>query len=146
MSPDASDRTTLAANWFPLTARLFAVALFAFFAAAFVVSAFDLDLGGTVMGPIRWGSDAGRPYELMISTIYLVWSVFLWRAADDPATNKLFMDFSVAGNAAHFTVMAVMAFTFDGEQQHIHGDVPLGFLGLLGFTIVWLLARPAVTS
>ncbi len=137
-------RADLASRWLPLVIRLFAASLLTFFGLGLIVSTFDVDLGHHLMSLIRWGMDDGRHYEVMIETIYVVWAVFLWRAAADPARNALFLDFTVWANAAHFTVMAAMGVMMDGEHQHLYGDVLLGFLGLAVFAAVWFSARPSL--
>lgn len=136
----AGPDTGFAERWFPLVARVFAVALLVFFGVAMVMSVTGMTIDA--LEPlIRWGEGGARAYEVMIETIYIVWALFLWRAASDPSSHRLFLDFTVVGNIAHFGVMAVEAFVLDGEHQHLYGDVGLGIIGLVPFTVFWVLAR-----
>jgi hypothetical protein len=46
-------------------------------------------------------------YESMMAAIYIVWAVMLWRASGNPAKHRLFIDFTIWGNAAHALVMLI---------------------------------------
>ena len=41
----------------------------------------------------------------MISIVYIVWGFFLVAVARDPGGKKLFIDFTLAANVAHFGLM-----------------------------------------
>ncbi|MDQ6155143.1 hypothetical protein NMF55_09175, partial [Pseudomonas aeruginosa] len=83
----------------------------------------------------------GQHYELMISTIYLVWGAFLWRAASQPFRHRLFIDFTVAANAAHFGLMFLQGLLMPGEHIHLAGDVLLGWASLLPLMLFWIPQR-----
>ena len=70
----------------------------------------------------------------MISTIYLVWGAFLWRAASQPFRHRLFIDFTVAANAAHFGLMFLQGLLMPGEHIHLAGDVLLGWASPVSYT------------
>ncbi|MGA8545089.1 MAG: hypothetical protein WB785_07520 [Mycobacterium sp.] len=44
----------------------------------------------------------------MLSAVYVVWAIFLFRSARAPSANRLFLDFNLTANAAHFAVMFVL--------------------------------------
>lgn len=77
----------------------------------------------------------------MISTIYLVWGAFLWRAASQPFRHRLFIDFTVAANAAHFGLMFLQGLLIPGEHIHLAGDVLLGWASLLPLMLFWIPQR-----
>ena len=41
----------------------------------------------------------------MFATVYIVWAIFLFGSAREPLTHRLFLDFNLTANAAHFTAM-----------------------------------------
>ncbi len=95
-------------------------------------SLLDSDAGRLLLRLVRWGDQqgGGQHYELMISTIYLVWGAFLWRAASQPFRHRLFIDFTVAADAAHFGLMLLQGLLMPGEHIHLAGDVLLGWASL----------------
>lgn len=132
---------------FRLVTKAFAAALFVFFALAWIGSAVDVQLPDEIMRLIRWGTGSEvRAYEMMISTIYLVWAPFIWIASRRPSENRLFLDFTLIANAAHFGLMAVQGMVFTGEHHHLYGDVLLGWLGLLCFGAAWLSVRHTLSA
>jgi len=62
----------------------------------------------------------------MFSTVYVVWAIFLFRSARAPQANRLFLDFNLTANSAHFGVMLIMAVTMPDEHQHIAGVLAAG--------------------
>ncbi|MGV8744124.1 DUF6632 domain-containing protein, partial [Pseudomonas aeruginosa] len=78
------------------------------------------DAGRLLVRLVPWGDQqgGGQHYELMISTIYLVWGAFLWSAASQPFRHRLFIAFTVAANDAHFGLMFLQGLLLPGE--HIH--------------------------
>ncbi len=106
-------------------------------------SLLDSDAGRLLLRLVRWGDQqgGGQHYELMISTIYLVWGAFLWRAASQPFRHRLFIDFTVAANAAHFGLMFLQGLLMPGEHIHLAGDVLLGWASLLPLMLFWIPQR-----
>jgi hypothetical protein len=47
-----------------------------------------------------WG-DGGDPVAVMFSTVYIVWALFLYRSANAPLANRLFLDFNLTANESH---------------------------------------------
>lgn len=125
-------------RWLSVMLRLAGVGFLAFF--SFLAFAVFVDTGPQVESLIRWGSQ-GEAYELMICSIYIVWGIFLWLAANNPMANKMFLDFSIVANFVHFSVMTVEGIVMPGEHAHLYGDIALGWLGFLPFAIVWSRVR-----
>lgn len=88
-----------------------------------------------------WGSHSADAVQVMLACVYLAWAVFLWIAARNPAGNRLFIDFSIAANLAHFGGMGVMAVYMHGEHHHMYGDVLAGLLAVAPLAAVWLPVR-----
>jgi hypothetical protein len=116
-----------------------------FFTLAFIGSATKADMPDLLYRMTGWG-DIGDAEEQMISIVYIVWGFFLWAVARDPGRNKLFVDFTLVANVAHFGLMGVQAFTYSGEHTHLLGDVPLGFAILAALAVVWLPVRSRVDA
>ena len=53
-----------------------------------------------------WGGNADST-AVMLSTVYVVWAMFLFRSARDPLAHGLFLDFNLAANSAHFAAMLI---------------------------------------
>lgn len=139
-----------ASPWLSLITRLLGVTFLLFFGTAIVTILLGIDhqiagssVGLLILRLVRWGGVHGgaEHYELMISVIYVVWGVFLWRAADDPFKHTLFLDFTVAANVAHFGLMVVQGLMMPGEHIHLVGDVALGWFALVLFAATWIPAR-----
>lgn len=122
--------------------RLVGAIFVVFFVFAFIASATKMTEPDLLYRMLGWGS-AGDAEEQMISVIYIVWGVFLWRAAADPFGNALFINFTIAANVAHFGLMAVQSFVFPGEHTHLYGDVLIGFIVLAILAVPWFAARGA---
>ncbi|WP_043177135.1 hypothetical protein, partial [Pseudomonas aeruginosa] len=126
----ASPSPVSATPWLTLSIRLMAGGFLLFFGLALATlllrldqSLLDSDAGRLLLRLVRWGDQqgGGQHYELMISTIYLVWGAFLWRAASQPFRHRLFIDFTVAANAAHFGLMFLQGLLMPGEHIHLAG-------------------------
>jgi len=90
-----------------------------------------------------WGQGGSndQAVAMMFSTVYVVWAAFLLYSAKAPLANKLFLDFNLTANAAHFGVMLVMATTMSHEHQHIAGVLMLGLLTTVPLAACWLPVR-----
>lgn len=115
-----------------------------FFTLAFIASATRSDMPDLLYRMTGWG-DIGDAEEQMISIVYIVWGFFLFAVARDPGRNKLFIDFTLAANVAHFGLMGIQAVTYPGEHTHLYGDVLLGFAILAVLAAVWIPARRRLT-
>jgi hypothetical protein len=136
--------------WLPRITLLTGLGFLVFFSIAAVGILFNLDQhimpyewGQLVMRMVRWGHQGGggEHYELMIAVIYIVWGLFLIKASREPLAHKLFMDFTLLGNAGHFGLMFFQGLLMKDEHIHLAGDVMLGWLLLAIFAITWLPAR-----
>ncbi|AOJ05735.1 MULTISPECIES: DUF6632 domain-containing protein [Burkholderia] len=139
-----------ASPWLSLITRLLGVSFLLFFGTAIVTILLGIDhqvagdpVGLLILRLVRWGGvhGGGEHYELMISAIYVVWGVFLWEAANDLFEHKLFLDFTVVANVAHFGLMFVQGLIMPGEHIHLVGDVALGGVALALFAATWIPAR-----
>jgi hypothetical protein len=110
-----------------------------FFVVAFVASAMKVSTPDILYRMLGCGG-VGDAEEQMISVVYIVWGVFLWLAARDPLRHRLFIDFTLVANVAHFGLMGIQSFTY-GEHTHLYGDVLLGFLVLAALGFAWLPVR-----
>lgn len=111
-----------------------------FFALALIRSAGRFDAPELIDRLFQWG-ELGNAEEQMISAIYIVWGVFMWLAAGEPLRHRLFVDFTLIGNAVHFAVMSVQALAFEGEHLHLAGDVLIGWLLVAALASTWLPIR-----
>lgn len=146
----ASNTPYTASPWLAFVLRLTSVSFILFFGGAILLVLLRLDvtlmqseIGRLFMRLVRWGDQngGGEHYELMISTIYVVWGCFIWKAAANPLEQKLFLDFTVLANMAHFSLMFMQGLLMHGEHIHLVGDVMLGWASLVLLMIVWLPAR-----
>jgi hypothetical protein len=93
----------------------------------------------------NWGQ-GGEPVAVMFSTVYLVWALFLFGSAKAPLANRLFLDFNLTANSAHFGVMLIMAVTTRDQHQHIAGVVALGLITTVPLAACWLPVRGLAKS
>lgn len=94
--------------------------------------------GSLLAAMLRW-QPYNIAYEIMISTIYIVWGIILWKASANPNENRLLIEFTIWGNLAHAGVMLISALMIEGETTHTVGDVVI--LLLVGVVLLWL--RPS---
>lgn len=125
------------AGWLTPVITIFGAALIAFFVPLFLVCLFRIELPPALDILVRWGPGGAEQYEEMISIIYIVWGVYLIRAARQPFENQLFLDFSLAANVAHASLMATMAVFNEEDRIHLIGDVLAYWLALGPFVYVW---------
>ena len=92
----------------------------------------------------NWGEGAD-PVAVMFSTVYVVWALFLFRSGSAPLANRLFLDFNLAPNAAHFGAMLIMAVTMGDQHQHIAGVLALGLITTVPLAACWLPVRHGMT-
>jgi hypothetical protein len=131
-----------AAKWLPLMIRLTALGYLAFFVP-------DLVLATThqiqVLPPLlarlfNWG-EGGDAVAVMFSTVYIVWAIFLFQSARNPLAHRLFLDFNLTANSAHFIAMLIMALTMPEHREHAVGVVALGLLTIVPIGACWLPVR-----
>jgi hypothetical protein len=90
-----------------------------------------------------WGQ--GGPNDqaiaVMFATVYIVWALFLFASATAPLANRLFLDFNLTANSAHFAAMLVMAVAMHDQHQHLAGVIALGLLTTVPLAACWLPVR-----
>lgn len=140
---------------FSLVAKFMGISFFLFFAGAAFFIFFNIpeillqfEWGKFFIRLIRWGElhGGGEHYELMIAAIYIVWGLFLLKAAKDPLKNYMFFEFTMVANIAHFGVMFVMGLVMNHESPHLIGDVFFSWAILLVYIYFWLPVRKIYKS
>ena len=131
-----------AASWLPVMIRLTAVGYLLFFVPDLILAATHHvnGLPPVLARLFDWGA-GGDAVAVMFSTVYLIWALFLFRSAKAPLVNRLFLDFNLTANSAHFAAMLVMALTMRDEHQHLAGVVALGLLTTVPLAACWLPVR-----
>lgn len=133
-----------AAKWLPLMIRLTAFGYLLFFVP-------DLALATThqipglptfLAGLFNWG-EGGDAVAVMFATVYIVWAIFLFQSARNPLAHRLFLDFNLTANSAHFIAMLIMALTMPEHREHAVGVVALGLLTIVPIGACWLPVRSA---
>lgn len=88
----------------------------------------------------NWG-EGGDAVAVMFATVYIVWAIFLFQSARNPLAHRLFLDFNLVANAAHFAAMLMMALIMPEHRQHIAGVIALGLLTIVPIGACWLPVR-----
>src|SRR6202000_1054751 len=106
----------------PLMIRVTAIGYLVFFVPNLVLAAtHHIDTLPPLLARLfDWGAN-GDSTAVMLSTVYLIWAIFLFRSAGAPLAHGLFLDFNLAANSAHFAAMLVMALTMPDENRHVLG-------------------------
>ena len=97
---------------------------------------------GSPLAPLLRFQPYNAAYESMMAAIHIVWAVMLWRASSDPASHRLFIDFTMWANAAHGLVMIVATPMQKGIPMTLVESVPL--LVIAG--VLWWLRPPPATA
>ena len=96
---------------------------------------------GSRLAPLLRFQPYNASYESMMAAIYIVWAVMLWRASDEPANHRLFIDFTIWATVAHGLVMIVATPMQKGAAMMVVESLPLLAIAAL---LWWLRpARPA---
>jgi hypothetical protein len=129
-----------AASWLPVTIRLTAVGYLLFFVPDLILAAtHHIDTLPPFFARLfNWG-EGGDSVAVVFATV--VWALFLFGSARAPLTNRLFLDFNLTANSAHFGAMLIMAVTMRDQHQHIAGVVALGLLTTVPLAACWLPVR-----
>ncbi len=137
--------TRRAVAWLPVIMRLTALGYLVFFVPNLIFAASHRigALPPVLAGLFDWGTGgfAEPAVAVMFSTVYVVWAIFLFGSARDPGANRMFVDFNLAANAAHFLVMLLMAVTMPAEHQHVAGVLALGVISTVPLAACWLPVR-----
>jgi hypothetical protein len=135
-------RAGRAESWLPVMIRLTAVGYLLFFVPDLILaSTHHLNgLPPLLARLFNWGQ--GRDaIAVMFATVYIVWALFLFASATDPLANRLFLDFNLTANSAHFAAMLVMAVAMHDQHQHLAGVIALGLLTTVPLAACWLPVR-----
>jgi hypothetical protein len=135
-------RPRRAASWLPAMIRLTAVGYLLFFVPNLVLATTHHinSLPPLFDRLFNWGG-GGDPVAVMFSIVYVVWALFLFRSASAPLASRLFLDFNLTANSAHFAVMLIMAVAMRDEHQHVAGVLALGVLTTVPVGACWLPVR-----
>jgi hypothetical protein len=126
----------------PLMIRLTAIGYLFFFVPNLVLAAtHHIDTLPPLFARLfDWGGGTD-PSAVMLSTVYVVWAIFLFRSARAPLAHRLFLDFNLIANAAHFAVMLLMAIAMPDEHRHTVGVLALGLISTVPLAACWLPVR-----
>ena len=98
---------------------------------------------GSTFGPLLRFRPYNAPYEMMMTSIYVVWAIMMWRASKDPAKHILFIDFTIWANAAHALVMLIVTPVQKGLLMTFIEAIPLLVISAI---LLWLRPRPAASG
>lgn len=105
------------------------IILFSVLLIAFNVNTTALQDGGSLQWLI-WDKVTDHVGPMLFS-IYIVWSIFLVRAANDSQRHAFFLSFSTWANVAHVAVMVPQAMSMHHYHSKFLTDIP------------WILLLPA---
>lgn len=133
-----AQRTTL----LPLMIRLTAIGYLLFFIPNLLLATTHHihTLPPFVARLFDWSGSADAT-AVMLSTVYVVWAIFLFHSARAPLAHRLFLDFNLMANAAHFAAMLLMALTMPEEHRHAAGVFALGLISTVPLAAYWLPVR-----
>lgn len=93
-------------------------------------------LNWTIWNDVRFGHDHAH-VPPMLFVIYIVWGVFLLRAAGDPPAYLSFLNFTMWANLAHSALMAAQAATdIDRYWSKFLTDIPFLLILALGIYLL----------
>jgi len=125
-----------------LTLAIFIMLLVGFVAQTPLLAEHGGMLNWTIWNDIRCGSEHMHvPPMLMV--IYIVWGVFLLRAAGDPDGYSSFLNFTMWANLAHGVLMSVQAGSeLDRYWSKFFTDIPFVVILALGIYL-WRRTDPS---
>jgi hypothetical protein len=133
---------TLRMAWLRIFLRILSVGFLAAFIpwiTLILLNAPILAPGGQLAPLLRF-QPYNPHYESMMTAIHIVWAVMLWRASDNPATHRLFIDFTIWANAAHGLVMLIATPIQKGPIMMVVESLPLLVIAAV---LWWLRPRPS---
>ena len=111
--------------------------LFAGLLAGFTLELSAMNPGGSLSW-LAWGP-VTDPVPPMLLAVYVVWSIYIIRAARDPLANRTFLEFTVWANVAHGIGMIPHALGAPEFRVKFLTDIPWVFLP----AIAWFALRPS---
>jgi hypothetical protein len=132
----------LAAKWLPTMIRLTSVGYLLFFVPDLILATIHRiqALPPWLARLFNWG-EGGDAVGVMFATVYIVWALFLFYSARAPLAHRLFLDFNLTANSAHFGAMLIMALCMSEHREHTLGVVVLGALTIVPLGACWLPVR-----
>jgi hypothetical protein len=136
----------IAAKSLPVIIRLTAIGYLLFFVPDLVLATTHQiqSLPPILARLFNWGQ-GGDAVAVMFATVYIVWAIFLFYSARAPLTHRLFLDFNLTANTAHFTAMLLMALVMPEHREHAVGVIALGLLTIVPIGACWLPVRRGAT-
>jgi hypothetical protein len=110
--------------------------LFGVLMIGFIVQPASWNVGGRWHWLI-WDSVTDHVAPMLVA-VYVVWSIYIIRAARDPIANKTFLEFTVWANVAHGIAMVPHALMAPDYYGKFATDIPWVFLP----AIAWIALRP----
>ena len=93
-------------------------------------------LNWTIWNDVRFGAEHAHVPPMLL-LIYVVWGVFLLRAANDPPAYRSFLDFTMWANLAHGLLMAAQAvMDLDRYWSKFLTDIPFVLILALGIYLL----------
>ena len=129
-----------------LTLAIFVLLLVGFIAKSSLLAEHGGPLNWTIWNDVRCGMETMHvPPMLMV--IYIVWGVFLLRAAGDPPGYASFLNFTMWANLAHGVLMAAQAGSeFDHYWSKFLTDIPFVLILALGIYLWRRADKPQQSS
>lgn len=123
-----------ALRWFLIA---FGVISLVLFTGLFVLTLFDAPVmqEGGALRFLRW-EPLAKHIELMLEIVYIVWGVFLLKAARDPEGHRSFIDFTIWANLAHGFLMVAQTFAMPHFMHKMYTDN--AYCLVLAFGLLWL--------
>ena len=117
--------------------NIFGIISLILFVGLFLLTAIDspLMLDGGALRFMRW-EPLAKHIELMLETVYIVWGVFLLRAAKDPNRFASFIDFTIWANLAHGLLMVVQTLLMPMFLYKLGTDVAYCLILAIGLTLL----------
>jgi hypothetical protein len=116
--------------------------LFTVLLSAFILQLPAFDTGGVLHWSV-WGP-LSDPVAPMLLAVYVVWSVYIIKAARDPITNARFLEFTAWANAAHGIVMIPHALMSPEYTIKLVTDIPWVFAPAVALVALRPRARSVV--
>ena len=130
------------AKWLRWFLYAYGVISLALFSSLFVLTLLDAPViqEGGALRFLRW-EPLAKHIELMIESVYVVWGVFLLRAARDPEGYRSFIDFTIWANLAHGLLMVGQTVAMPQFMHKMYTDN--AYCLVLAFGLLWLRPRTA---
>jgi hypothetical protein len=118
---------TVKMTWLRILMRVLAVGFFAAFLPwiTLILTKAPALAPGSTFAPLLRFRPYNPAYESMMTSVYLVMAIMLWRASYNPARHRLFIDFVIWANIAHGIVMLIATPLQKGLVMTFIEGVPL---------------------